>query len=332
MRRSVALSRGKRLDLAGCGPTRFDRARGRAARGHRHGIRAHPGTEARAEPDLRHGRRQGLLARLRLRRRAGQDRVPAAGDRRARRRDRRRGRRGRRHDRAAAERFGAGRVAIGWDGRDDDGSPLPEGEYRPRVQLREDRRTIVLPNPIQIDVTPAAPREDPTLASRVLARRRSAPRPGHCSGTASTSRVARCCSSTGSRAGSPAFRADRATSLVWNGKVDGRALRRPGSYRLGSRARSGRESRGQHGAGPDRAPLRGARPRPRPRRRRGAVSRSASRQTRRRVRWTLGRRSGFARPGTLRIRAPRQKGRFTLRVSANGHRRGRPSSSGSRLR
>ena len=39
----------------------------------------------------------------------------------------------------------------------------------------------------------------------------------------------------------------------------------------------------------------------------------------RRVRWTLGGRSGLARPGTLRLRAPLQKGRFTLTVSANGH-------------
>ena len=39
----------------------------------------------------------------------------------------------------------------------------------------------------------------------------------------------------------------------------------------------------------------------------------------RQVRWSLGGRSGFARPGTLRLRAPLQKGRFTLTVSANGH-------------
>ena len=38
-----------------------------------------------------------------------------------------------------------------------------------------------------------------------------------------------------------------------------------------------------------------------------------------RVRWTLGGRSGIARPGTLRLLAPLQKGRFTLTVSANGH-------------
>jgi hypothetical protein len=39
----------------------------------------------------------------------------------------------------------------------------------------------------------------------------------------------------------------------------------------------------------------------------------------RRVRWTLGARSGFAAPGTLRLRAPLQEGRFTLTVAANGH-------------
>ena len=37
------------------------------------------------------------------------------------------------------------------------------------------------------------------------------------------------------------------------------------------------------------------------------------------VRWELGGRSGVARPGTLRLRAPLQKGRFTLAVTANGH-------------
>jgi hypothetical protein len=37
------------------------------------------------------------------------------------------------------------------------------------------------------------------------------------------------------------------------------------------------------------------------------------------VRWTLGERSGMARPGTLRLRAPNRPGRYVLRVDANGH-------------
>jgi hypothetical protein len=37
------------------------------------------------------------------------------------------------------------------------------------------------------------------------------------------------------------------------------------------------------------------------------------------VRWRLGGRSGVTSPGTLRLRAPLQKGTFTLLVTANGH-------------
>jgi hypothetical protein len=37
------------------------------------------------------------------------------------------------------------------------------------------------------------------------------------------------------------------------------------------------------------------------------------------VDWRLGGRSGTARPGTLRLRAPVAPGRYTLRVEANGH-------------
>lgn len=49
-----------------------------------------------------------------------------------------------------------GRVTYVWDGRDDVDRVVPEGIYRPRVQLRENGRTIVMPNPIRVDTT--APR------------------------------------------------------------------------------------------------------------------------------------------------------------------------------
>ena len=48
-------------------------------------------------------------------------------------------------------RFEAGVVRAVWDGRADDGRVLEEGEYRPRVHLKEERRTILLPSPIRID-------------------------------------------------------------------------------------------------------------------------------------------------------------------------------------
>jgi hypothetical protein len=50
----------------------------------------------------------------------------------------------------------AGRVSYTWDGRDNLDRVVPEGVYRPRVQLERNGRTIVLPNPIRVDTT--APR------------------------------------------------------------------------------------------------------------------------------------------------------------------------------
>lgn len=47
-----------------------------------------------------------------------------------------------------------GRVFYTWDGRDDEERVVPEGIYRPRVLLRKNGRTIVLPNPIRVDSTP----------------------------------------------------------------------------------------------------------------------------------------------------------------------------------
>jgi FlgD Ig-like domain len=49
-----------------------------------------------------------------------------------------------------------GRVSYTWDGRDEADRVVPEGVYRPRVQLQEHGRTILLPNPIRVDTT--APR------------------------------------------------------------------------------------------------------------------------------------------------------------------------------
>jgi hypothetical protein len=40
-----------------------------------------------------------------------------------------------------------------WDGRDDEGRLVAEGRYRPKVELGRADRTIVLPNPIHVDMT-----------------------------------------------------------------------------------------------------------------------------------------------------------------------------------
>ena len=45
----------------------------------------------------------------------------------------------------------SGIVTASWDGRDNAGAIVPDGEYRPRVHLQRAHRTIVLPNPIRVD-------------------------------------------------------------------------------------------------------------------------------------------------------------------------------------
>ena len=45
----------------------------------------------------------------------------------------------------------AGLKTYKWNGRDDAGSPVPDGTYRPRVHLSSGHRTILLPNPIVVD-------------------------------------------------------------------------------------------------------------------------------------------------------------------------------------
>jgi hypothetical protein len=48
-------------------------------------------------------------------------------------------------------RFPAGRLDAGWDGRDDAGRVVPDGDYRPRVRLADAHRTIVFPNEMKVD-------------------------------------------------------------------------------------------------------------------------------------------------------------------------------------
>jgi FlgD Ig-like domain len=50
--------------------------------------------------------------------------------------------------------FSRGAHHFTWNGRDDDGVVVVEGKYRPRVRLLRTDKTIVLPNPITVDVTP----------------------------------------------------------------------------------------------------------------------------------------------------------------------------------
>jgi hypothetical protein len=52
-----------------------------------------------------------------------------------------------------------------WRGRDDSGTPVPDGSYKPRVHLADEGRTILLPNPIRVDA------EAPSISLAGLNRR-----------------------------------------------------------------------------------------------------------------------------------------------------------------
>ena len=217
---------------------------------------------------------------------------------------------------ARGERRPAGDVSFEWDGRDAGGEVVAEGEYAPRVHLRQARQTITLPNPIRVDVT-APVVEAIEVAPRVISP------DGDGRGDAVTVRY---------RFSEPAralllvdgerrvlTRYARAESrLRWAGRVDGRGLP-AATYQLRVAAA---DPAGNLSAPTEAVPLRiryvalgrpsvdvvtGGR---------FAIRVSADART---VRWQLGTRSGTASPGTLRLRAPLQKGRFTLVVSARGH-------------
>jgi hypothetical protein len=49
------------------------------------------------------------------------------------------------------QRYPAGRLDVPWDGRDDAGQIVPDGDYRPRVRLADAHRTIVIPNEMKVD-------------------------------------------------------------------------------------------------------------------------------------------------------------------------------------
>jgi hypothetical protein len=208
-----------------------------------------------------------------------------------------------------------GRFRVTWDGSDDAGRVVPEGRYRPEVRLAEARRTIVLPNPIRVDVTPP-------VVELVSARpRRISP-----DGDGRRDRVA-----VRYRVDGPARVAlyvdgvrrvqkrgqAEEGRIDWNGRVDGVAVP-PGVYALDVRATdpAGNESEPSRAVGVTVRYVALGRDR--------IVTGPGARfsvlvvSDARRVEWRLGARSGTARPGTLRMRAPLQPGRFTLIVAANG--------------
>ena len=217
---------------------------------------------------------------------------------------------------SATTRAPRGRMTLHWDGRDADGEVVPEGSYKPRVHLVGEHRTIVLPNPMRVDVTPPHITARLAGAARLLAGRRRAQGADH-----RALRHRRAGPGAPLRQRHPARPQARAAAegpdrVVRQGRRRAAAARRlPHQPR---RARRRRQSRPAHAREEDPDPVRRARARPDRDRRRRPGSPCSCSAMQRACSGSSASAPARARPGTLKLRAPLQPGRYTLTVTANG--------------
>jgi hypothetical protein len=209
----------------------------------------------------------------------------------------------------------AGRVSYTWDGRDNLERVVPEGVYRPRVQLERNGRTIVLPNPIRVDTTAPV-----ITLVRVFPRVFSPDSDGSRDRVTASYRISERARAVmlvdGRQRVQSKFRRIEG-NLVWFGRVNGRVVR-PGLYEIRLRA-------------VDRAGNRSMRTRAVPVRvrfvelSRDRIEVEAGRRFSVRVltdarsyRWLFAGRRGGGRRDVLVLRAPEEAGAYTLYVTAGG--------------
>ncbi|HEX9417031.1 MAG TPA: FlgD immunoglobulin-like domain containing protein [Gaiellaceae bacterium] len=212
--------------------------------------------------------------------------------------------------------FRRGTVKVRWNGQDEAGSVVPDGTYRVRVHLGKRHQTINFPNTIQVDTTP------PTIAIKSV--HPAVISPDH-DGRAEYANISFRVSGSarpllyvnGKLAGRG--RLGRAGGTIhWFGKNHGRAYP-AGVYRLALRA----EDRAGNVSKPTptvdvriRFISLGRKVVRVPAGKRFSVRVSADSKL---VRWLLHGRLGEGTPGMLKLRAPKQAGRYRLFVTAVGH-------------
>ena len=210
--------------------------------------------------------------------------------------------------------FGQAFHQFAWDGRNDSGGIVPDGIYHVELTLKDEDRTIEFPRTITVDSTP------PTIPFvKILRQGVFSP-----DGDGRADRI-----DIRYRFGEPAW-----AILFVDGKRVGKTYRskpigiykwygkgkKPGEYRLAlaaqDRAGNTAPSTREFNVRLRYVQLFKTRFTPRAGRTlRVRVSSDAKRLT-----WRLGGRSGTGRPPLLRVPVPSQPGRYTLTVSANGHR------------
>jgi hypothetical protein len=212
-------------------------------------------------------------------------------------------------------RLRRGTVSYTWNGRDDEGRFVPPGVYKPRVHLTDQRRTIDLPNEMQVDTAA------PMIAFVSLVPRRFSP-----DGDGQGDRIV-----VSYRTNEPAHgillvdgtrvvftrQQLQRSSITWNGRVAGKLLR-PGVHRL-QLAAADRAGNISAAGDPFNVVVRYvtlSRDR--------IVAKAGTRFGVRvsadaRVLWRLGARAGTAEPGLMVLRAPAKPGRVPLVVSVGEH-------------
>jgi hypothetical protein len=215
------------------------------------------------------------------------------------------------------ERRAAGPFATSWDGRTSTGALVPEGSYWPRLYLRGDRRTIVLPNPIRVDTTPPRVRVLGLHPAGGFSPDGDGRNDKVSVDYAVNERARGLLLVNGKQRVLTRFRPLRGR-MDWFGIVGGRPLP-AGSYRLAAAA----EDLAGNVGGPTKPvavtiryiSLRRTRYQAPARARFGVRVQTDARM----FRWRFAGGAGTGRPGLLVLRAPRKPGRYTLYVTANRH-------------
>jgi hypothetical protein len=208
--------------------------------------------------------------------------------------------------------FGQSFHQFAWDGRNDAGRIVPDGLYHVQLQLKDEDRTIEFPSAVRVDSTP------PTIEHVRIKHRLFSPDGDHRADQVNVqytfNEPAYAILYVDGRKVATSFRKKPVNAIQWYGR-----RKKPGDYRLALAA----QDLAGNIAGSTRAftvrlryiDLFKHKFTPRGRILRVRVSTDAKT-----VGWRLGRTRGNAKPPLIRLPVPSKPGRYTLTVTANGHR------------
>jgi hypothetical protein len=212
--------------------------------------------------------------------------------------------------------FGPVRLQAGWDGRDDAGRVVADGDYKPRVRLRNAHKTITFPNEMRVDT------KRPEIQRFSVSRRVFSPDgDGRADGVSVSYRLSERAHAilfvNGKRRGYTLFQRPQG-NIQWFGRRRGKGVP-PRTYALSLAARDTAGNRSEtEPAGTVRVrylELGLDRIRAEPGKRFGVRVKTDVRS----YGWLFSGRQGTARARYLILKAPKKPGTYRLFVEANGH-------------